>query len=313
MRAYAIDEFGRPGSVRDLPTPEPKEGEVLLRVRAAGVNAFDAVVVNGYARDFMEHRFPLIPGLDASGVIEAVGPGVKGHAPGDEVYGVSHKPFQGEGAFAEFLTTPADALARKPSSVDHAGAAALPVAALTALSTIDATEPREGQAVVVLGATGGVGSYVTQLAGNRGARVAAVTRGENAEYARGLGASTVIDYTAGDLADLVQAVFPDGIDTLIDLVGDGTLVASLAALVRSGGRAVSAAGAVDESLLERFGLQGGPVNRAGLERLGELGRLVDDGQLRLPGIRTYSLDQAAEAIADQAARHVRGKLVLEVS
>src|SRR2546427_757737 len=128
MRAYAIDEFGRPGSVRDLPTPEPTEGEVLLRVRAAGVNA------------------------------------------------------------------------------------------------IDATDPREEEDVVVLGATGGVGSYVTQLAGNRGARVAAVTRGENAEYARGLGASTVIDYTAGDLADLVQATFPDGIDILIDLIGDGTLV-----------------------------------------------------------------------------------------
>src|SRR2546427_6493777 len=133
MRAYAIDEFGRPGSIRDLPTPEPAEGEVLLRVRAAGVNAFDAAVVNGYAKDFMEHRFPLIPGVDASGIIEAVGPGAQGHAPGEDVYGVSQKPFQGEGSFAEFLTTPADALAPKPSRVDHAAAAALPVAALTAL------------------------------------------------------------------------------------------------------------------------------------------------------------------------------------
>jgi len=123
----------------------------------------------------------------------------------------------------------------------------------------------------------------------------------------------VIDYTAGDLADLVQATFPGGIDALIDLVGDGALVTSLADQIRPGGSAVSAAGGIDDALLEKFGLKGGAVHRASLDRLPELARLIDDGQLRLPQIHTYPLDRAADALAEQGAHHVRGKLVLEVS
>src|SRR5690348_14949736 len=99
MRAYAIDRLGEPGSVRELPSPEPAEGEVQLRVTVAGVNAFDAAVVQGFAKDYMEHRFPLIPGTDASGEIEATGPGVHDLTAGQDVYGLAEKSFIGQGTF----------------------------------------------------------------------------------------------------------------------------------------------------------------------------------------------------------------------
>ena len=300
MRAFAIDEFGKPGGVREAETPKPGKGEVLLRVRAASVNAFDVAVVNGFAKDYMEHRFPLIPGLDGSGEVAALGAGVDGVVVGDEVYGIAQKPYQGAGTYAEFQTFPAAGVTAKPSSLDHVGAAALPTAALTALSAVEAVDPREGRAVLIIGATGGVGSYATQFAAKRGARVLAVARGES------------IDYTLGHLVEQVRARVADGLDAIIDLSGNADEVASLLDLVRSGGFVVSAAGGVDDAALEAHGLRGGSVNRAGLDRLPDLTRLVGDKQLVLPATRTYPLEEAAEALAEQASRHVKGKIVLTI-
>ncbi|HEY8870023.1 MAG TPA: NADP-dependent oxidoreductase [Candidatus Limnocylindrales bacterium] len=186
MRAYALDSFGQPGSIHELPKPEPAEGEALIRVRAAGINAFDTGVAMGRAKDYMENRFPLVPGGDAAGFVEALGPNTNGLAVGDEVFGAIDKPFIGEGALAEYVATPVRGLARKPSSVGFAEAAAIPTAGLTALSAIELAKPQPGQTVVILGATGGVGSYATQLAVAAGATVVAVTRGEFAGYAREL-------------------------------------------------------------------------------------------------------------------------------
>ena len=313
MRAFAIDRFEEPGAVRELPTPEPEEGEVLLHVRAAGMNAFDVAVAKGFIKDAMEHRFPVIPGLDASGVIEAAGAGVDAPSVGDEVYGIVQKPFLGRGTYAEYVAMPAGGATRKPASLDHLGAAALPTAALTALAAVEMTDPREGQIVLVIGATGGVGSYVTQLAATRRARVVAVARGDYAEYARTLGASDTIDYTAGDLVELVRAAYPGGVDAVIDLAGDKELVARLAELVSSGGALASSVGAVDDALVERRGLRGGNANRAGLDRLPELTPLVEEGVLRIPELRVFPLHQAGEALDELAGRHVKGKLVLQVS
>jgi NADPH:quinone reductase-like Zn-dependent oxidoreductase len=311
MRGFAVDAFGERGSVRELPTPELGEGEVLVRVKAASVNAFDWAVVQGFAKDYMEHRFPLTPGTDVSGVVEAVGPDVDAVAAGDEVYGVSEKPFQGAGSFAQFLVTPSVAVAPKPSSVDHVGAATLPLAGLTALSAVEAVDPRESQVVLVTGATGGVGSFATQLLTNRRARVLAVAREENAEYARSLGADDTVDYTKGDLVELVRGRYPDGVDAVVDNTGDADLVARLVMLVRPGGAVVSVAGGVD---VEAVGpeLRGANVSRAPLERLAELTRMVDAGQVRVPATKTFSLHEAATALEEQGTRHVRGKLVLQI-
>jgi NADPH:quinone reductase-like Zn-dependent oxidoreductase len=312
MRAYAIDEFGKPGSARDLETPQPGEGEVLVRIRAAGVNAFDVAVVSGWARDYMEHRFPLIPGLDGTGEVAALGAGVDGLNTGDAVYGIAQKGYQGAGTFAELQTFPVAGLTAKPSSLDYAGAATFGTAALTAVSAVETIDARENQVVVVIGATGGVGSFATQLLVNRGARVLAVTRGEYADYALSLGASEAIDYTTEDLVEQVRTRAWEGVAAVIDLSGSKDVVSTLLELVTPGGFVVSTAGGADDAALEARGLQGGSVNRAGLDRLSDLARLFEEKQLVLPAIRTYPLEQAADALAEQAGRHVKGKLVLTV-
>jgi len=142
--------------------------------------------------------------------------------------------------------------------------------------------------------------------------VLAVSRGEYADYALGLGASEAIDYTSGGLAELVRARAGGGLDAVIDLSGDKDLVTSVLDQVRPGGFAVSAAGGVDDAVLGARGLQGGSVNRAGLDRLPDLSRLIEEKQLVPPAIRTYPLAQAADALAEQATRHVKGKLVLTI-
>jgi NADPH:quinone reductase-like Zn-dependent oxidoreductase len=313
MRAFAIDRFGERGSVRELAVPEPEAGEVLVRVKAASVNAIDWMVAKGFLKDRVEHRFPLIPGVDVSGVVERVGTGVDGFAAGDVVYGFSMKPFFGAGTFAEFTALPAGGIAPRPSSVDDEGAAALPHTALTAISSVEVVDPQDGQVVLVVGASGGVGSSVTQLAARRGAHVVAVTRAKNAEYVRSLGASETIDYTTGDLLELVRSRHPGGVDAIIDLASDAASLTRLSELVRAGGRVVSSAGAADAAALGQRGLQGVNVNRASPDRLTDLTRLIEDRQLRLPAIRVYPLEQAADALAESERRHVRGKLVLTVS
>lgn len=164
MRAFAVDEFGATGSVHELPVPDPGEDEVLVRVHAASVNVMDPIYTAGWIKDYMEHRFPLVPGIDVSGVVERVGAGVDGAAVGGEVYGVAAKPFVGAGTFAEYVALPSGAVAPKPQSLSHDSAAAVPHAGLTALAAVDAADPRPQQVVVLVGATGGVGSFVTQLA-----------------------------------------------------------------------------------------------------------------------------------------------------
>src|SRR5438477_4356951 len=145
MQAFALDELGQPGSMHDLPTPEPGEGEVRIRVSAAGLNPFDSAVVQGYLKDRMEHRFPLVPGNDASGVVEAIGDGVTGWATGDEVFGSTGHRYLGGGTLAEFATMTSASIARKPSSIDHTAAAALPVAGATALGMAEAVGLTEGR------------------------------------------------------------------------------------------------------------------------------------------------------------------------
>src|SRR5262249_48906536 len=150
MKAYAIDEFGQPGTVRDVPDPEPEEGQVRVRVTAAGINPFDAAVVNGFAKDYMEHRFPLVPGMDAAGTIDAVGPGVEGWATGDRVFGSVGKPFAGEGTLAEHVTMSTGTIAGIPDTLGDREAAAIPVAGATAFQLAEDLGLGEGDVVVAV-------------------------------------------------------------------------------------------------------------------------------------------------------------------
>ncbi|HEX5938672.1 MAG TPA: NADP-dependent oxidoreductase [Actinomycetota bacterium] len=311
MKAFALDEFGAPGSIREVPDPEPGEGHVRIRVATAGLNPFDIAVINGYVKDAMEHRFPLIPGSDASGTVDAVGPGVTVYAVGDDVFGSMGKPYLGEGALAELAVMSTATIARKLASLEHADAASIPVAGVTAKNMVDAAAVKVGDIAVVIGATGGVGSFFVQLAKLRGAQVVAINRGENADYARSLGATDVIDYTAGDVVEAVRSRCPDGIDVVADLHRDPALVARLGELLRTGGHVVSATGGVDVDALAKRGVEGvniqGRVNTGSLD---ELALLLEKKEIASPETESFSLDRANEAFALVGSGHARGKVVV---
>jgi NADPH:quinone reductase len=311
MRGYAIDEFGQVGSIRELPEPVPGEGEVLVRVKAAGLNQTDCAVCAGMLKDWMEHRFPLVPGIDCSGVIERVGPGVDGYREGDEVVGFVRRPVAGEGTLAEFVALPVGGIQHKPESLTDEQASVIGHSSLTAVAAVEAAAPREGETVVILGATGGVGSYATQFVSWTGAHVIAVTRGDHADYGRSLGAVEVIDYTATDPVEAVRSAHPDGIDALIDLAGIPDLLAGFADLVRSGGRVVSVVIPPDTEGLAARGIEGKLATRWTVEdRFPEMVAGIADGRIKMPEIQTFSFEDAAGALELQATRHVRGKLAV---
>jgi NADPH2:quinone reductase len=313
MRAFAIDGFGQAGSIRDLPEPVPGEGEVLVELRAAGVSTTDLAVMVGMLKDYLEHKFPLVPGIDASGVVVRVGDGGDGFREGDEVYGFVKRPVMGLGTWAERVALPVGGIKSKPASLSHEQAAVIAHGALTAAAALDAAAAGPGDRLVLLGATGGVGSYATQLATKAGVHVIAVTRGDYADYARSLGAADVIDYAPTDPVEAVRERYPDGIDVLIDLAGIPELSSGFAELVHSGGRVVSAIMPPDVEGLAARGVQGILANRMLAEhRFTEIAARIADGEIRIPALQTFSFEDVDAALELQATRHVKGKLALVI-
>jgi len=313
MRAIAEREFGGPVTLMDLPTPRIGAEDVLIRVGAAGVNPFDWKVADGLLKDEREHRFPLILGFDAAGVVERVGTGVTGLAEGDEVYGYLLKPVIGGGTYAEYVAAPAALVARKPRTVGMAEAAALPMPGLTAMDLVDAVDPGEHDTVLIVGATGGVGSYAVQMAARRGARVIATARQANEAFAREVGAIETVDHTIEDLVEVVRTSHPDGIAAIIDVVSDPEALVRMAGLVKEGGRVASSVFAADVESFAVLGVEATNVaTRPGTGRLEKLSRLVDAGEISARLERTFPIDHAPEALEESRAGHARGKTVLLV-
>jgi NADPH:quinone reductase len=211
MQAFALTSFDEPAGVSEVPVPQPGPGDVRVRVRAASINGFDVFVASGMAKDMMEHRLPVVIGKDFAGVVDAVGDGVTRFSPGDEVAGIT--PFDDvlhRGTFGDYVVVPADGfIGPKPADVDFERAAALGLAGLAALVSVDAIDPSDGDVVLVVGATGGVGAYTVQLAAARGATVIATGLPEDEAWLRELGADEVVDYT-GDVVSAVRAGHPEG-------------------------------------------------------------------------------------------------------
>jgi NADPH:quinone reductase-like Zn-dependent oxidoreductase len=313
MRAMAEAEFGGPVALMDLPNPEVGADGVLIRVRAAGVNPFDWKVADGVLKDEREHRFPLILGFDAAGVVERVGADVTELAEGDNVYGYLFKPVIGGGAYAEYVGAPAAIVAKKPESVGFAEAAALPTPGLTALDLVDAVDPKERDTVLIVGATGGVGAYAVQLATRRGARVIATARQANEAFVRELGATETIDHTRENLVEAVRAAHPDGIEAIIDTVSDPEVLSRMAGLLKKAGRLASSVYAADlEGLAERSIKATNIGMQPDAQRLEELSWMVDAGEISVRVERTLPLEKAAEALEKSRTGHVRGKIVLLV-
>jgi NADPH:quinone reductase-like Zn-dependent oxidoreductase len=311
MRAIAKDEFGGSVSLMNLPVPEIGADEVLIRVQAAGVNPFDWKVADGILKDEKEHHFPLIMGFDAAGVVERVGADVTSLFEGDEVYGYLSKPVMGRGSYAEYVVSPAAIVAKKPEAVSFAEAAALPMPGLTAMDLVDAVDLRKGETVLIVGATGGVGSYAVQLAARRGARVIATARGANEAFVRELGAAETIDHSREDVIEAMLVAHPDGIEAIIDVVSDPKVLRRMARLVKKGGRIASSVYAADVEYLSERGVR---ATNVGMQpeawRLEELSGMVDAGEISVQLEHTFPLEEAREALEVSRTGHVRGKIVL---
>lgn len=311
MKAYAIDAPGDAGSVREVADPVPAPGQVLVGVRAAGLNPFDVGVIRGRLQGVMEHRFPLVPGMDAAGIVEALGEGVDGLAVGDDVFGSVGKPYLGEGTLAQRAAMSGGTITRTPVSLDHITVAAIPVAGVTALTIADTLAPHQDDVVLVLGATGGVGSFLVQILTVRGASVAAVCGPANISYARELGAVDVIDHSAGDVVESVSTTYPDGVAAIADLRGDREVLGALTERLNGGARVASIVGAVDVDGLKSRGIEGTNVQgRVASTSLDTVVGMLERGEVVSPPIRTFSLDESAHAVEQVATGHVRGKVVV---
>jgi NADPH:quinone reductase-like Zn-dependent oxidoreductase len=307
MRAIRQQSFGGPEVLQlvDVDRPEPGPTEVLVRVRAAGVNPVDwkCRAAPGFLR-----APPFTVGWDVSGVVEAAAVGVNRFAPGDEVFGMPRFPGEA-GAYAEYVTAPSRQLARKPARLSHVEAAGLPLAGLTAWQIlVETADVRPGQRVLVTAAGGGVGHLAVQVAKARGAYVIGTARGVKHQFLRELGADEVIDYTATDVAGATG-----DLDVVVDLLGGQSSVRAVPTL-RPGGLLVPVTGGGDPGIHKAAAAHGVRVARflvepdhAGLEGLAAL---VDAGQLRVEIDTVLPLADASKAHELGEAGRTRGKIVL---
>lgn len=302
MRAVTVSGFGAVPGVTDVPMPEPGPGEVQVRVTAAGMNPFDWKVIDGAIKDAV---FPLTIGTDGAGTIERVGADVTGFEPGDLVFGQFSNVQEGRGSYAEVAVAAGNAIAPAPRTIALSEAAAVPTAGMTALNLLDRIGDVER--LLIVGATGGVGTFVTQLAAARHITVVATAAGDKADLMHALGATEVVDHTAGSIAAQVDPP----VDALIDLVSDTDRLRALLPAVRPGGTVLSPVFAVPEGGLPgveaaNFASQS---DAALLERLaGE----IDAGRLRVVIGDTVTLSQAPEALTRSRTGRARGKTVIVI-
>jgi NADPH:quinone reductase-like Zn-dependent oxidoreductase len=315
MKAIAIREFGGRDKLEpmDLPVPELGNGEVLVRVRAAGVNPVDWKIREGRLKDLFPHRFPLIPGWDAAGIVERIGPGVTRFRVGDEIFAYCRKPVVQGGAYAEYISLTEEHMAVKPRNTTFTEAAGIPLAALTAYQAlVDAAGIRSGERVLIHAAAGGVGGFGVQIAKDRGALVWGTAGSRNEDYVRSLGADRVIDYSRDDFRKVVRSAYPDGVDVVFDCVGGDVLKESVE-IVRKGGRLISIVDSLDERSLGRADIRFEFVFVApNSKELSELGQMVEQGRLKVHLAEVLPLEAAAKAHELSESRHTRGKIVLSV-
>jgi NADPH:quinone reductase-like Zn-dependent oxidoreductase len=308
MRAIISAELGAAAKLADVPTPSAGPGEVRVKVAASSLNGFDTAVISGYMATLLEHRFPVVLGRDFAGAVDQVGDGVTGVAAGDAVFGVVLDHPLHAGGFGEYVVVPFASLARVPGGLDLTTAGALGLAGAAAATVVDAIAPSPGETVLIMGATGGVGSVAVQLAAARGAVVLATAEpGEGTRLVRRLGAHYVID-RGSDLIGQVAAIAPGGVKAAVHLAGDPF---ALADLIAPGGRFASLLGIGPDQMGVRD-VVALPVNAdlapAGLEHLAAE---VVAGRVEVPVQRIYHLEEVPQAFADFTAGSV-GKLAVHV-
>lgn len=308
MRAAFYTEYGGPDvlQVGELPDPVTGPEDVVVRVTAAGVNPVDWKVREGYLDGAFPTHFPVVPGWDVAGTVEAVGPATTSFAVGDRVLGYVRKDHVQHGTTAELVRAGTRHLAPLPDGVTFEQAGGLPLAGLTALQAVEAAGVGRGDTVLVHAAAGGVGAFAVQLARLRGARVVGTASEPNAEFLRSLGAEPV---TYGDgLEERVRHLLEGApVSAALDFVGGEAVDASFA-LVREASRVVS----VTDGAAVLAGGGRYVFVRPDSAQLGDLARLVAEGSLHVEVQATYELADVAEAHRRSQTGHGRGKVVVTI-
>lgn len=312
MKAAVVEHRGDVGSIKEIAVPQPGAHDVLVRVVAAGVNPMD-----WKRRDRPDQRFPFVLGQDFAGIVSETGGRVAKYRKGERVFGTARE----HGAYAEYTLVPEDAhvqpVAKIPDDVGDADAAALPTAGLTALAALGTLGVEKDTTLLVLGATGGVGSFAVQMAHDRGARVIGTARAGNESLARSLGVDEFVAYDAGDVVGSVRAAHPGGVDAILDLVDDPGAIKRTGELLRAGGRIVSTIGAADvdwfagrKATATNLALpETSYSSHAGLRALLDL---LERGAIRVMIAGERGLADAVQALEESRSGSVDGKLVITV-
>jgi NADPH:quinone reductase-like Zn-dependent oxidoreductase len=311
MKAVRQHEYGDVDVLKyeDAPKPEAAEGEVLVKVQAAGINPVDWKTRSGRGMAGMyPNPFPLILGWDISGVVEAVGSNANKFKVGDEVFGMIHFPQIGS-AYAEYISAPETQLALKPKNVSHVEAAAIPLAALTAWQGLfECGSLEKGQHILIHAAAGGVGHLAVQLAKWKGAHIIGTASAHNFDYLRALGVDELVDYNAAPFEDVVQPV-----DMVFDCVG-GDIIPRSFKVVKEGGSFVTIAGKPDENEAAARKIRAGNfLVRPVEEHLAQIAALMAEGHLKPTVEQIFPLTEVGNAHTLSAEGHVRGKIVLQLA
>jgi NADPH:quinone reductase-like Zn-dependent oxidoreductase len=307
MKAIVAHEYGGPEVLKyeDVPLPEPKDNEILVRVIASGVNPADPLILGGkYAKEFGTY-LPLILGYEMAGVVVKTGANVTNLKVGDPVYAY----LLWGGGWAEYCISNEGESAIKPKSLSFTEAAPVPLATLTAWEAlVDIGKIQSGQTVLIHGGSGGVGSFAIQIAKARGARVIATASTANQDLLKQLGADVAIDYTKQKFEEIAHDV-----DLVLDPVGRETLARSYG-VVKKGGIVVTLVSRCDEAELKKHEIRGASLSsHPDATELAEITKLIDDGKIKPIVSQVLPLTDAAKADAQAATHHTRGKIVLRIA
>jgi NADPH:quinone reductase-like Zn-dependent oxidoreductase len=303
MQAVRIHDYGGLEALEfeEAPRPQPQANQILVRVKAAGVNPADGAMRSGAFRQFMPLQLPWTPGLEGAGVVEAVGAEVSSFRPGQEVYGFLI------GGYAQYALANPKEIQPKPAILTMEEAGSVPMGALMAWgAVVETAQVAEGQSVLILGAAGGIGSYATQLAHWKGAYVMGTTSAQNLAFVRSLGAQLAIDYAEAPFESVVKAV-----DVVIDTVGGDMLDRSFAVL-QPGGIFVTVAGRLQPDAGKAQGVRALGAGRPNSEKLETISELLQSKTI-VPTIRAvFPLAEARKAQELSETRHGRGRIVLSI-
>lgn len=308
MKAIRIHQYGGPEVLAqvEMQRPAPGANEVLIKVKAASVNPFDWKVRAGYKKDIFPLTFPATLGSDVSGTVEEVGPGAARFKRGDEVY--ASLGLEG-GGYAEYAVAKEEIVAKRPSTLDHLQAAAVPVAGLTAWQTLfEVAQLRAGQKVLIHAAAGGVGSFAVQFAKAKGAYVIGTASSRNQAFLRELGVDKAVDYQKTRFEDVVRDA-----DVVLDTIGGDTQERSFKAL-KKGGILVSIVQPPSQELAAKYGVRalfyaGHPSS----SNLAEIAGLIDAGKVKTVVETVLPLAEARRAHELSQSGHARGKIVLKAA